>query len=27
MASRSLYPYFFSKSEEDGIYGRLVTLG
>lgn len=24
---RSLYPYFFSKAEEDGIYGRLVTLG
>lgn len=25
--SRSLYPYFFSKAEEDGIYGRLVALG
>ena len=25
--TRSLYPYFFSRSEEDGIYGRLVALG
>jgi hypothetical protein len=25
--SRSLYPYFFSKAEEDGIYGRLLALG
>ena len=24
---RSLYPYFFSRAEEDGIYGRLVALG
>ena len=25
--NRSLYPYFFSKVEEDGIYGRLKTIG
>lgn len=25
--NRSLYPYFFSKTEEDGIYGRLIALG
>jgi hypothetical protein len=25
--SRSLYPYFFSRAEEDGIYGRLIALG
>lgn len=25
--TRSLYPYFFSHNEEDGIYGRLMTLG
>ena len=24
---RSLYPYFFSKIEEDGIYGRLLQIG
>ncbi|GAC1407327.1 MAG: hypothetical protein NVSMB6_04830 [Burkholderiaceae bacterium] len=25
--TRSLYPYFFSRAEEDGIYGRLLALG
>lgn len=25
--TRSLYPYFFSPREEDGIYGRLISLG
>ena len=25
--TRSLYPYFFSQAEEDGIYGRLLALG
>ena len=25
--TRSLYPYFFSRGEEDGIYGRLLALG
>jgi hypothetical protein len=24
--SRSLYPYFFSRKEEEGIYGRLCRL-
>ena len=25
--NRSLYPFFFSRAEEDGIYGRLVDIG
>lgn len=25
-AERSLYPYFFSRKEEEGIYGRLVSM-
>ncbi|MET0963773.1 MAG: N-acetyltransferase [Noviherbaspirillum sp.] len=25
--TRSLYPYFFSPREEEGIYGRLISLG
>lgn len=26
-STRSLYPYFFSTREEDGIYGRLMSIG